>query len=84
MRLVSANDHDHSRRSRHYEGLALDLHSSDPEGLSRMLRAGGYRVLWNVPGHYAHVHVEAEGPARMLAAWAPLRRPAASAAATHD
>ena len=58
IRLVSANDHVHTRRSAHYLGLALDFHSSDPDGLAAMLRGAGYRVLWKVPGHYAHVHVE--------------------------
>ncbi|MGH9253539.1 MAG: hypothetical protein ACRD3C_03100 [Vicinamibacterales bacterium] len=58
VRLVSANDHIHDRQSAHYEGLALDFHSSDPDGLSAALRGAGYRVLWNVPGHYGHVHVE--------------------------
>ena len=58
VRLVSANDHVHSRRSAHYAGLALDFHSSDPDGLSAAFRRAGYRVLWKVPGHYAHVHVE--------------------------
>jgi hypothetical protein len=58
VRLVSANDHVHSRGSAHYEGLALDFHSSDPDGLSDVFRRAGYRVLWEVPGHYAHVHVE--------------------------
>ncbi len=56
--LVSANDHVHSRKSTHYAGMAVDLHSSDLDGLSRAMRQAGYRVLWNVPGHYAHVHVE--------------------------
>jgi hypothetical protein len=60
VRLVSANDHVHSRRSAHYAGVALDLHTSDPAGLSAALRQLGYRVLWNVPGHLAHVHVELE------------------------
>jgi len=59
--LVSANDHVHARRSAHYAGVAVDLHSSDPEGLSEMLRSRGYRVLWNVPGHHSHVHVEVDG-----------------------
>jgi hypothetical protein len=63
VRLVSANDHSHSRQSAHYVGLALDLHSSDPGGLARALRDAGYRVLWNVPGHYGHVHAEHDGPA---------------------
>ena len=58
IRLVSANDHVHTRRSAHYLGLALDFHSSDPDGLAATLRSAGYRVLWKVPGHYAHVHVE--------------------------
>ena len=62
VRLVSANDHVHSRSSAHYAGLALDLHSSDPAGLSAALRHAGYRVLWNVPGHYRHVHVQYDGP----------------------
>jgi hypothetical protein len=60
VRLVSANDHVHSRRSAHYAGVAVDLHSSDPEGLSAALRRLGYRVLWNVPGHRGHLHVENE------------------------
>lgn len=60
VRLVSANDHIHSRGSAHYAGVALDLHSSDPDGLSDALRQAGYRVLWNVPGHWGHVHVEVE------------------------
>jgi hypothetical protein len=83
VRLVSANDHSHSVRSRHYEGLALDLHSSDPDGLSEMLRSAGYRVLWNVRGHYAHVHVEVDGPPRLFAGGRRAPRAAASAAAAH-
>jgi hypothetical protein len=62
VRLVSANDHVHSRRSAHYAGLALDFQSSDPEGLAAAFRQAGYRVLWNVPGHYGHVHVQQNGP----------------------
>lgn len=58
VRLVSANDHVHSRGSAHYLGRALDFHSSDPENLSAVFRQAGYRVLWRVPGHYSHVHVE--------------------------
>lgn len=59
VRLVSANDHVHSRKSAHYEGRAVDLHSSANGALARALRAAGYAVLWNVPGHFGHVHVEA-------------------------
>ena len=61
VRLVSANDHIHSRGSAHYAGLALDFQSSDPDGLSTLFRLAGYRVLWNVRGHYGHVHVEHTG-----------------------
>jgi hypothetical protein len=61
VRLVSANDHVHSRGSAHYAGLALDFQSSDPEGLATTFRLAGYRVLWRVPGHYGHVHVEQDG-----------------------
>ena len=61
VRLVSANDHVHSRRSVHYAGLALDFHSSDPDGLAAAFRRAGYRVLWKVRGHYQHVHVESDG-----------------------
>jgi len=58
VQLVSANDHVHSRRSFHYSGLAVDFQSSDPDGLSSTFRLAGYRVLWKVPGHFGHVHVE--------------------------
>lgn len=58
VRLVSANDHVHSRGSAHYDGKALDFQSSDNDGLSNLFRRAGYRVLWRVPGHYGHVHVE--------------------------
>jgi hypothetical protein len=61
VRLVSANDHVHSRGSAHYAGLALDFQSPDADGLATMFRLAGYRVLWNVRGHYGHVHVEQEG-----------------------
>jgi len=56
--LVSGNDHIHTRGSAHYDGEAVDFHSSDPDELSALFRRAGYRVLWKVPGHYAHVHVE--------------------------
>ena len=63
VRLVSANDHVHAHSSAHYDGLAVDLHTSDPDALARVMRGAGYRVLWRVPGHYSHVHVEQELPA---------------------
>lgn len=81
VRLVSANDHVHSRKSAHYEGRAVDLHSSANGALARALRAAGYAVLWNVPGHFGHVHVEsgdeaqASVPSRGAAVSAPARSP---------
>ena len=62
VRLVSGNDHVHTRRSAHYLGEAVDFHSSDPDGLAVLFRQSGYRVLWKVAGHYAHVHVELMAP----------------------
>ena len=60
VRLVSANDHVHARGSAHYAGLAVDFLSSNNDALSTMFKLAGYRVLWKVPGHYGHVHVEQE------------------------
>ena len=78
VRLVSANDHVHNRQSAHYAGLALDFHSSDPDGLADLFRRMGYRVLWKVRGHYGHVHVEHDtrlpGPRRDLDERPPLRQ----------
>lgn len=86
VRLVSANDHVHSRGSAHYDGKALDFQSSNMNGLSELFRQAGYRVLWRVPGHYGHVHVEdADGrpsprprPLGEMARNASARRPRAS------
>ena len=58
VRLVSANDHVHARKSMHYDGQAIDLISNAPDDLAEAMRALGYRVLWKVPGHFGHVHVE--------------------------
>ncbi len=63
VRLVSANDHVHARRSAHYAGQAIDLHSSANDRLAEMLRRFGYQVLWKVRGHFGHVHVETPGGA---------------------
>ena len=77
VRLVSANDHVHSRRSAHYAGQAIDLHSSANGRLASMLRGLGYLVLWNVPGHFGHVHVETGGtpPPEVSATRSPSARP---------
>ena len=82
VRLVSANDHVHTRGSAHYEGLALDFHSSDPDGLSELFRQAGYRVLWDVPGHYAHVHVEQAAPDAPPRRWRVAARTLRQASAT--
>ena len=66
VRLVSANDHVHSRGSAHYDGLAVDIHASDNDALARVMRQAGYRVFWRVPGHYSHVHVELDMPPILL------------------
>lgn len=58
VRLVSANDHVHARRSMHYAGLAIDMLSDAPDALAELMRRAGYRVLWKVPGHFSHLHVE--------------------------
>ena len=83
VRLVSANDHVHSRGSAHYDGKALDFQSSDMDALSETFRLAGYRVLWKVPGHFGHVHVEEAdgGPIHTgdVARHASARRPRASA-----
>jgi hypothetical protein len=76
VRLVSANDHIHSRASAHYEGLAVDLHSSAPDALAEAMRQAGFLVLWRVPGHFGHLHVEVADAARaVLADGASRRRP---------
>ena len=58
VRLTSANDHVHTHGSAHYAGLALDLISSNPDDLAATFRQLGYQVLWRVPGHTGHVHVQ--------------------------
>ena len=80
VRLVSANDHVHSRGSAHYAGKALDFQSSDNDGLSALFRQAGYRVLWRVPGHYGHVHVEdAPGrPSSRPVPWSEVTRQASA------
>ena len=63
----------------------MDLHSSAPDALAEAMRLAGFTVLWRVPGHFNHLHVEVAGQdaARTLAlpaagaAAAPQRPPAA-------
>jgi hypothetical protein len=75
VRLVSANDHVHSRGSAHYAGLALDFQSSDPDALSATFRQAGYRVLWRVPGHFGHLHVEQDRTSGTVPLSVSLPRP---------
>jgi len=54
--VVSANDHIHMKDSMHYSNRALDFHSSDIDGLNMWLNYQGYGTLWQVAGHFNHVH----------------------------
>lgn len=58
VRVTSGNDHTHAPNSRHYTNEAVDFVSADLRGLTRFLSGLGYRTLYDVPGHYHHVHVE--------------------------
>ena len=58
VRVTSGNDHQHVTNSLHYTNQAVDLMSDDLPGLHAFLSVLGYRMLYNVPGHFQHVHVE--------------------------
>ena len=58
-------------RSAHYDGLAVDLHSSAPDALAEAMRLAGFTVLWKVPGHFGHVHVEVSNQDRVARALGP-------------
>lgn len=58
LRVVSANDHRHQRKSMHYAGAAIDFQGEQLDSLAKWFRNWDYRVLWHVPGHRRHVHVE--------------------------
>ena len=64
VRLVSANDHNHTGNRCITPVMAIDLHSSAPDELAEAMRNLGFRVLWRVPGHYRHLHVEIQGSHR--------------------
>lgn len=60
----------HAHHSAHYSGRAIDVnvgagiveaHSNYAhqfDSLASSMRAQGYKVLWRVPGHYNHIHVQ--------------------------
>lgn len=62
--------HVHAHHSAHYSGRAIDVnvgagviearsryaHAFD--SLAASMRSRGYKVLWRVPGHYNHIHVQ--------------------------
>jgi hypothetical protein len=60
LRVVSAMDHIHARKSAHYAGLAVDFQGArkDLDGLALWFKKWGYRVYWRQRGHWNHVHVE--------------------------
>lgn len=59
---------EHSKNSRHYRGMAIDVNFPGPnEGaildqLEPQLRAAGYNTIWRKPGHETHMHVSVGGP----------------------
>jgi len=69
IRVTSWNDHDHANKSLHYEDRAIDfqvlsgvvLDKKATADLANHFRGNlglGWDVVWNVPGHYNHIHVE--------------------------
>jgi hypothetical protein len=58
VRIVSGNDHGHAYNSTHYQDRAIDFWSGDMDGLNEWLVGLQYRTLWQVRGHFNHVHAE--------------------------
>jgi len=68
VRITSINDRDHSDNSLHDEDLAFDFVVAWDESMTKWtsilveyLRTQlglGYDIVWNVPEHYTHAHVE--------------------------
>lgn len=57
----------HSKNSRHYRNMAIDVNFSENEAakldaLKPQLEAAGYNVLWRTKGHNTHMHVSIGGP----------------------
>lgn len=58
VRVTSGNDHIHAWNSLHYTNQAVDLMSDNLDELNSFLSRIGYRTLYQVRGHFNHVHVE--------------------------
>jgi len=62
--------HVHANHSAHYSGNAIDInvgrgvvearsqYAHRFDQLAAEARAAGYTVLWRVPGHYDHIHIQ--------------------------
>ena len=62
--------HVHAHHSAHYSGNAIDInvgrgvvearsgYAHRFDQLASEARAAGYTVLWRVPGHYDHIHIQ--------------------------
>jgi diadenosine tetraphosphate (Ap4A) HIT family hydrolase len=62
--------HVHAHHSAHYSGNAIDVnvgrgvreassaYAYKFDQLAADARAAGYKVLWRVPGHYDHIHIQ--------------------------
>jgi len=62
--------HVHAHHSAHYSGNAIDInvgrgviearsgYAHRFDQLAAEARAAGYTVLWRVPGHYDHIHIQ--------------------------
>lgn len=62
--------HVHAHHSAHYSGNAIDInvgrgivearsgYAHKFDQLAADARAAGYTVLWRVPGHYNHIHIQ--------------------------
>jgi hypothetical protein len=59
---------EHSKNSRHYRGMAIDVNFPGPneasilDALEPQLRAAGYNTIWRKKDHYTHMHVSVGGP----------------------
>ncbi len=68
LRVVSAMDHIHGLHSAHYSGDALDFQGQQLDDFAQWMRGWGFVVLWQVRGHFGHVHVQD------IALWRPLAK----------